>query len=305
MGGSWTSRLGTVPLVLTPSRWLRPFAAATLTAPVVLLAAAAGAAGAAVEAVALQEATIVTVSSFSYSPDPVEIRSGESIRWRWQGDGRHSVTADDGSFDSDPACEDNPLLRENCRTGGGEDFVWTAPGVSERLEIPYHCKLHASSQGMTGTVVVLPPPEPSPSESPARSPSPSPSRSPATSPSPAEGAAGDGDGGDEDRPPSRGPQRGAPPDLQTGSGSDASPPPIAAPEVAAPVDEPDLEPFPSPAPIPTQPATEREDLGEVAVDVPADDDGPLRVALLGVATVAVAGTAVAFGKLVLFGPRWR
>lgn len=280
-----------------------------MTAPVLLLALAAGAAGVPVEGAALQEATIVTVSSFSYSPDPVEIRSGASIRWRWQGDDRHSVTAYDGSFDSDPTCEDNELLRENCRTGGDEDFVWTAPEVSERMEIPYRCKLHASSQGMTGTVVVLPPPpEPSPSESsPPESPSPSPTRSPSPSASPApSGGQGDADDDTEDDPPPpRGPQRGAPPPVGTGSGSEASAPPVAAPEVAAPVDEPDLEPFPSPAPIPSDPETEEEDLGEVAVDLPADDDDRLRTALLGVAAASVAGTAIAFGKLVLFGPRWR
>lgn len=290
-----------MPRVSPPPRWLLPVVAASVAAPVLLLvvAAAALAAEAPTEQAAAEDPAVVLVRSFSYRPDPVQVTAGSQVQWHWQGDGRHSVTAADRSFDSDPDCENNVLLRENCRTGGSEDFVWTAPDVAERTEIAYACKLHGESDGMTGTVVVVPAAAPSPAPEPSDSPEPAPS--PSASRSEGTDGSGGGSGDPEDDPPS-GRQTGTAPRLGTQTAPGSSPPSVASPEVAAPIADPDLEPFPSPAPIPS---ASPGDLGEVALDLPDDGGGPLRTALLTVATVAVAGTAAAFGSLVLYGPRWR
>lgn len=246
---------------------------------------------------------VVTVSSFRYSPDPVEVDSGGSVTWTWRGEDRHSVSADDASFDSDPGCADNPLLRDNCRTAGAPDFTWTAPEVTERTTITYRCKLHGESEGMTGAVVVVPP-------APSASPSPSPSDSPSPSPSPSRSPSGSGGGASPSPSPGgssgpSGPRVGAPPALgsQTMTSPSSSEPSVSSPEVAAPRTEAELEEFPSPSPLPT--VSESEDLGGVAVGLPDDDDGTTRRILLAVAALAVTGSAVAFASLVLFGPSWR
>src|SRR2546425_7619984 len=37
----------------------------------------------------------------AYQPDPVTVQAGQSITWTWEGQGdQHSVSADDGSFES-------------------------------------------------------------------------------------------------------------------------------------------------------------------------------------------------------------
>ena len=291
------------PPVSRPGRSLRPLVTASSAVSLLLLAAAATAGEApATGQSAAAEAEVVTVSSFRYAPEPAQVTAGSSIRWTWRGEDRHSVTADDLSFDSDPGCDDNVLLRENCRTEGSDDFVWTAPQVTERTEIAYRCKLHGASKGMTGTVVVLPPPEPSPSEpsEPAdgASDDPSPSSSSGDDGGADRSGSTSGDGGDE---PDSGPRYGRAPQLGTQTAPTAAGgASVASPEVAAPMDDPELEPFPSPAPVPS--AT--DDLGEVALDVPGGG-GILRTVLLSLAVVGVAGTAIAFGSMVLFGPRWR
>lgn len=262
----------------------------------VALAAEAPASG---DGTASADAVLVTVDSFTYSPDPVEVTAGNDVRWRWQGDARHSVTAVDGSFDSDPECQERPLLADQCRTEGDPDFIWTARQVDERTEILYRCKLHGSTEGMTGTVVVVPEPAPwpSPSSSPS-SPAPSPAASPSAGSTDDEAASGGGTGSGSGR------QYEPPPQLGTQTAPGSAGASVASPQVAEPVDDPELEPFPSPAPIP--PSASPTELGEVAVDLPQDGDGgSLRMVLLGVAAVAVGGSALAFGKLVLFGPRWR
>jgi plastocyanin len=44
--------------------------------------------------------TTVTISNFAYSPTPVTITQGQSVRFVNEDDVGHSVTAEDGSFDS-------------------------------------------------------------------------------------------------------------------------------------------------------------------------------------------------------------
>ena len=72
----------------------------------------------------------------AYDPKTVTIQAGASVEWNWQDQGNpHSVTADDGSFDS-------------CLQNAGHTFVVTfvKPGT-----YAYHCSIHGQ---MTGRIVV-------------------------------------------------------------------------------------------------------------------------------------------------------
>jgi plastocyanin len=76
----------------------------------------------------------VTVGA--YAPKAITINAGQSIEWDWQDqENPHSVTADDGSFDS-------------CLQNAGYKFVVTStkPG-----SFTYHCTIHAQ---MIGTISV-------------------------------------------------------------------------------------------------------------------------------------------------------
>ena len=73
----------------------------------------------------------------AYAPKASTIRAGQSIEWDWQDqEAPHSVTADDGSFDS-------------CLQGAGYKFVTT---ISKPGNITYHCSIHAQ---MMGTIAVI------------------------------------------------------------------------------------------------------------------------------------------------------
>jgi len=72
----------------------------------------------------------------AYEPKAIPINAGQSIEWEFQDQGNpHSVTADDGSFDS-------------CLQDAGYKFVvsFTKPGT-----VTYHCTIHAQ---MIGTISV-------------------------------------------------------------------------------------------------------------------------------------------------------
>ncbi|HJX07147.1 MAG TPA: right-handed parallel beta-helix repeat-containing protein [Actinomycetota bacterium] len=74
-----------------------------------------------------------------FAPDIVRIQPGEAVEWTNEGATAHTVTADDGSWDSGNLDPDASFTR-----------TFDAPGV-----YPYHCRYHgASGRGMTGTVVV-------------------------------------------------------------------------------------------------------------------------------------------------------
>ncbi len=114
-----------------------------------------------------------------YHPDTVHVQVGDTVTWT--NDDRtlfptsHTVTADDGSFDSG-------TIRER----GTFVYTFTTPG-----SFGYHCSIHA---GMSGTVVVrgrassTPTPTPTPSKSARSSPKPSRSKSPGASSSPSPGS---------------------------------------------------------------------------------------------------------------------
>src|SRR3954451_22150658 len=82
--------------------------------------------------------TGVDVGSFAFTPASVHIARGDTITWTFRGpDVNHSVTADDGSFDSDPG-NDSPLHVP------GDTFSQT---LSSDGPFPCHCKIHSFMHG--------------------------------------------------------------------------------------------------------------------------------------------------------------
>jgi plastocyanin len=77
----------------------------------------------------------VRIADFAFAPDESDVKVGDSVKWT-NGDGTtHTVTADDGAFNSG-------------NLAGGKSFSFT---FGQAGTFAYHCKIH---QSMTGTVVV-------------------------------------------------------------------------------------------------------------------------------------------------------
>jgi LPXTG-motif cell wall-anchored protein len=92
-------------------------------------------------------AASVTVGDNFYSPQTITISAGQSVTWTYPSSGSsiHSVTADDGSFNSSPGCPGNV----NACMGPGDTYRHT---FSSAGTFPYHCLVHGFA--MSGTVVV-------------------------------------------------------------------------------------------------------------------------------------------------------
>ena len=83
--------------------------------------------------------TFVAIGGFNFNPDPATVTIDDPIIWQWEGpDRNHSVTADDGSFDSDPG-------KTSGISHGSED------AFSQTFSVPgaytYHCKVHTFMRG--------------------------------------------------------------------------------------------------------------------------------------------------------------
>lgn len=79
---------------------------------------------------------VANAGSNSFSPNPVEVKVGETVTWINDDSGRHTVTSkDDGVFDSG-------------MMGKGQSFSYT---FDKAGEYPYFCEPHPN---MVGTVVV-------------------------------------------------------------------------------------------------------------------------------------------------------
>ena len=78
---------------------------------------------------------VANAGSSSFSPNPVEVKVGETVTWINDDSGRHTVTSKDGTFDSGVM-------------GKGQSFSYT---FDKAGEYPYFCSPHP---GMVGTVVV-------------------------------------------------------------------------------------------------------------------------------------------------------
>jgi plastocyanin len=78
---------------------------------------------------------VANAGSNSFSPNPVEVKVGETVTWINDDSGRHTVTSKDGVFDSGIM-------------GKGQSFRFT---FDKAGQYPYFCSPHP---GMVGTVVV-------------------------------------------------------------------------------------------------------------------------------------------------------
>ena len=90
-------------------------------------------------AIALADTT-VDIIDFDYSPGSVTVQTGDTVTWTQSGEEPHTVTADDGSFDSG-------------EMANGETFSmrFDSPGT-----YAYYCTLHggAGGEGMSAVVIV-------------------------------------------------------------------------------------------------------------------------------------------------------
>ena len=92
-------------------------------------------------------AQTVILQHSQFVPRDITINAGESVLWRHD-DGMitHTVTADDGSFDSHPKCGDGG----SCMVGG-DTFTWT---FNQAGVVTYACKA-MGNEAMYGTVTVV------------------------------------------------------------------------------------------------------------------------------------------------------
>lgn len=83
-----------------------------------------------------QDSASVDIVDFAFDSDSVTIDAGGTVTWTNTGDASHTVTADDGSFDSGTLA-----------SGDTYSFTFDEPGT-----YTYHCNIHSS---MTATIVVV------------------------------------------------------------------------------------------------------------------------------------------------------
>lgn len=81
----------------------------------------------------------VAVVDIAFQPAEIRIKAGETVQWNWQGNLPHSVTADDGSFDS-------KVLQK------GATFEQT---FSRAGRIEYYCQVHSSAGGTAQNGVII------------------------------------------------------------------------------------------------------------------------------------------------------
>jgi LPXTG-motif cell wall-anchored protein len=89
-------------------------------------------------------ATSVSIVDFSFQPGSVTISAGDSVVWTNTGAAPHTVTDDNGAFDSSPNCPNS--LSDCMQPGDSYTHTFSSAGTFD-----YHCKVHPN---MTGTVVV-------------------------------------------------------------------------------------------------------------------------------------------------------
>jgi plastocyanin len=91
-------------------------------------------------AIAQDAGSAVSIQDELFSPQTGQITAGSALNWSNDGAENHTVTADDGSFDSGVLASGKTFA-----------FTFAAPGA-----YAYYCLLHGGpgGQGMAGTVVV-------------------------------------------------------------------------------------------------------------------------------------------------------
>jgi LPXTG-motif cell wall-anchored protein len=89
--------------------------------------------------VAWAAAQNVAVKDNMFDPKTITVNAGDTVTWKIDGQNEHTVTADDGSFDSG-----------DLKAGEKTTFTFTFPKAGT---FAYHCKYHGAA-GMVGTVEV-------------------------------------------------------------------------------------------------------------------------------------------------------
>ena len=86
----------------------------------------------------------VRISHAKFLPAEVTIAAGETVTWVNEDHDGHSITADDGSFDSHPECSEE--AQDKCLPPNGSwSYTFPTPG-----RYPYHSR----TEGQQGVVVV-------------------------------------------------------------------------------------------------------------------------------------------------------
>ena len=101
------------------------------------------------------------IVDFAFSPGELSIKIGSTVTWRNSGEAPHTVTADDGSFDSDMIA-----------AGGSWSRTFESAGT-----FAYVCAFHPDMAGVvtvTAAAAASPSTEPSPTPEPSPSPTPTP-----------------------------------------------------------------------------------------------------------------------------------
>lgn len=95
----------------------------------------------------------VDVVDNAFEPPSPTVTAGDEVTWTSSGSNPHTVTADDGSFDSNPDCGAFADAASGACMDGGESFAFT---FDEPGEYAYYCKLHGGpgGVGMAGTITV-------------------------------------------------------------------------------------------------------------------------------------------------------
>lgn len=106
-------------------------------------------------------AVSVNITGFAFAPERVGVPEGSEVVWTNRDRATHTVTADDGSFDSGALAN-------------GATFRHTLP--ADAKDVRYHCEIHP---GMTGVLNPSGEPAAGPSTQPTAAPSPAPTAAPA------------------------------------------------------------------------------------------------------------------------------
>jgi plastocyanin len=87
-----------------------------------------------------RQATTVDAGDDFFEPRNLTVRAGTTVQWTNMGQRPHTVTADNGAFNSG-----------NLNSGQGFSFTFSTAGT-----YPYYCEYHGSrgGQGMAGTITV-------------------------------------------------------------------------------------------------------------------------------------------------------
>ena len=81
--------------------------------------------------------TDAAIADFAFSPNPVNVKVGDTVKWTNSDSSPHTVTADNGSFESD-----------SLSNGGTFSQTFNQAGT-----FAYHCEIHPTMQGTVQVAV--------------------------------------------------------------------------------------------------------------------------------------------------------